>query len=75
MSERIIVNPYAKEDYETFERMYKEILTSKIDKNSKGYSTTLEQLEAMNMDPWMERVLFGRTSKEWRASKINTSSE
>ena len=68
MNERIYVNPYSKEDYKIFENMYKETIDSKIDKNRRGFTVTLEQLEAMNMDPFMERALFGRTSKEWRES-------
>ena len=68
MTEKIFVNPYSKEDYKIFENMYKETIDSKPDKNRKGYRVTLEQLEAMNLDPFMERALFGRTSKEWRES-------
>ena len=68
MSKRIFVNPYLKEDYKIFENMYKETIDSKINKNNKGYRVKLEQLEAMNLVPFMERALFGRTSKEWRES-------
>ena len=55
-------------DYKIFESMYKETIDSKIDKNRRCFRVTLEQLEAMNMDPFMERALFGRTSKDWRES-------
>ena len=41
-------------------------ISSYINKNSKGYTVTLEQLEAMKLSPSMERLMFGRTSKEWR---------
>jgi len=58
----VFINPYSEKDYKTFEKIYK----STINKNSKGYEITLEQLESMKLSPFMEKALFGRTSKEWR---------
>jgi hypothetical protein len=40
------------------------IAAENLDK--KIHTVTLEQLEAMNLSPFMERAYFGRTSKEWR---------
>jgi len=43
-------------------------IRSYINKESKCYEVTLEQLEDMKLSPFMERALFGRTSKEWSES-------
>ena len=40
-------------------------IKSFINKYSKGYEITLEQLKSMNLPEETEVALFGRTSKEW----------
>lgn len=47
----------------------KPTIRSMINKDSKGFEVTLEQLESMNLSPLTEKALFGRTSKEWRESQ------
>lgn len=49
-------NPYTIAEHKKFEEIYR----------SGQNLITLEQLENMNLEDWEERLLFGRTSKEWR---------
>ena len=56
MEKTDFINPYQKEDYIIWQKLYSD---------KKTHTITLKQLKNMNLSPFLERVLFGRTSEEW----------